>query len=94
MKTDYHLDAYQLVWYFPKHYFDCIISDPPWSIRKAVEKYKGNKHMKTYRFRDSVDYLLLPVGIFSEVGYNSTGILGYNKIDIGVLDTDSMCTDG
>lgn len=86
IQADHHLDAYKLVWLYKKGYFDCIIADPPYTIRKAIEIYKNRKHMKICRFRDSADYLLRPRGIYIELGYNSSGIWGYKKIALGICN--------
>lgn len=86
IQADHHIDAYKLVWLYPKGYFDCIIADPPYTIRKAIEIYKNRKHMKICRFRDSARYLLRPGGIYIELGYNSSGLWGLEKIALGICN--------
>ena len=86
ISAEHHIDAYKLVWLYKKGFFDCIIADPPYTIRKAIEIYKNEKHMKICRFRDSVRYLLRLGGIYIELGYNSNGIYGFEKLALGICN--------
>ena len=42
--------------------------------------------MKICRFRDSARYLLRPGGIYIELGYNSSGLWGLEKIALGICN--------
>lgn len=86
LNANHHIDAYKLVWLYKQNSFDCIIADPPYSIRKAVEVYKNKKHMKLFRFHESMDWLLRPGGIYIELGYDSSGLNGYENIALGIYN--------
>ena len=82
-KTDYHLDALDFLRMFPDNYADCVIYDPPYSLRQVSECYKGvgrDVTMETTqaswraRHLDEIARILKPNGIALCFGWNSNGV--------------------
>lgn len=82
IKANHNIDAYLLKEKFPKHYFDVIIADPPFTHFQWFRKYnkakkEGNeKEFKTdiNKWRETANYLLKNNGIYTELGFNSSGL--------------------
>jgi len=51
--------------------FDTIILDPPYSLRKGMEKYNGNYSSKFKRIKDVLPEILNANGIIITLGYHS-----------------------
>ena len=81
IKANHNIEAYKLAWLYPKHFFDCIISDPPFTHNQTFINYSFHKNKninprKTIkRWRNVANYLLKTEGIYIELGYNSTGLI-------------------
>ncbi len=69
--------------------FDTIILDPPWSERKAREKYGGRMIGRFTKLKDHVQRILKPGGRIITVGYSSTGMSasrGFKKVALCVIN--------
>ena len=82
-KTDYHLDALDFLKMFPDNYADCVIYDPPYSLRQVSECYKGvgrevtmETTQSSWRARhlDEIARILKPNGVALCFGWNSNGV--------------------
>ena len=82
-KTDYHLDALDFLKMFPDNYADCVIYDPPYSLRQVSECYKGvgrevtmETTQSSWRARhlDEIARVLKPNGVALCFGWNSNGV--------------------
>jgi len=74
MLADYHLDAYEFIKNWKGDKFDTIILDPPYSLRKGMEKYNG-KYMSSFRrIKDIVPTILKKNGIVITFGYHSVSM--------------------
>jgi hypothetical protein len=101
IKADYNIDAIDLKDYFEKHYFDCIIADPPFSLNLFYAKYAKAKKEGTEatfrteinKWKDTAQYLLKPNGIYIQLGYNTNGIRNANKIALGICQIGSVHND-
>ena len=93
VKADHHIMAYKLAWLYHKDYFECIIADPPFTHYQAVVKYQNKKMQKITRWRETARYLLMPGGIYIELGYNSAGIKGLEKIALGICQIGGSHND-
>ncbi len=81
--TNYHLDALDFLKTFKDDSVDCIIYDPPYSLRQVVECYKGvgvevtqQTTQSSWRARhlDEIKRILRPGGIALCFGWNSNGV--------------------
>lgn len=101
--ADYHLEAWNLDSIFPEENFDCIIADPPFSLFQFYAKYTKAKKEGTEenfradynKWRDTAYFLLKPLGVYIELGYNTVG-LGKDrsqKIAIGICCQGSSRND-
>lgn len=72
MNAKYNLDAVEFCreWVGPR--FDTIICDPPYSYRKSMEMYKGNKCSRFKQLADEIPDLLRPNGTVISFGYHDT----------------------
>lgn len=90
MPADYHMDAEKFLELAiqQKMKFDTVILDPPYSIRKSMEKYKG-KYVSSFRkIKDMIPLVLNYRGIVITFGYNSSGFkrkVGFKKIAICLI---------
>lgn len=93
--ADLHMDAYLLKDWFKKEYFDCIISDPPYTHYQAITNYKNRRLQRITLWRDTAYYLLKPEGIYIELGYNSTGLRKEKaeKIALGICNNGGSHND-
>ncbi|MCP4648729.1 MAG: hypothetical protein GY853_01435 [PVC group bacterium] len=69
--ADFHEDALQLVMKWKGKIFDTILLDPPYSYRKSMEFYKGNKASPFKRLKDEVPRILKKNGRIITFGYHS-----------------------
>ena len=81
--TDYHLDALDFLKTFPDGCADCVIYDPPYSLRQVSECYKGvgiavttETTQSSWRARhlDEIRRVLKDDGIALCFGWNSNGV--------------------
>lgn len=72
MPVDYNKEALYFVreWNGPK--FDTIILDPPYTYRKSMEMYKGNKNSKFKLIADEIQGILNKNGLIISFGYHSS----------------------
>lgn len=81
--TDYHMDALDFLKMLPDESCDCVIYDPPYSLRQVKECYEGvgievtAEHTKaTWRAKhcDEIKRILKPGGVALCFGWNTNGI--------------------
>ena len=81
--TDYHLDALEFLHKIPSNSADCVLYDPPYSLRQVVECYKGigktitqQDTQSSWRAKhlDEIARILKPNGIALCFGWNSAGV--------------------
>lgn len=87
MVADYYGDAYEFV-KNTKMKFDTIILDPPYNLRKAREKYKGNYIGSFTKIKNELSKLLGIEGRIITLGYDSIGMSksrGFSKIAICLI---------
>jgi 23S rRNA G2069 N7-methylase RlmK/C1962 C5-methylase RlmI len=72
--ADYHKDALEFVKEWDGKKFDTILLDPPYSIRKSLEFYKGNKVSKFKRLKDEILRILNDGGKVITFGYHSVSM--------------------
>lgn len=74
----YHMDALEFVKYIAYNdkpfmgKFDVVLLDPPYSFRKSMELYNGNKASRFKQVLDVIPDLLKPDGIVITFGYHSS----------------------
>lgn len=72
MDADYFKDALDFVREWKGENFDTIILDPPYSYRKSMEMYNGNKNSRFKLIADEIPRILKDNGIVISFGYHST----------------------
>lgn len=81
--TNFHMDALDFLKMFPNDYADCIIYDPPYSLRQVSECYKGvgievtkETTQSSWRAKhlDEIARVLKPDGVVLCFGWNSNGV--------------------
>lgn len=81
--TDYHLDALDFLRLFEDNSVDCVLYDPPYSLRQVSECYKGvgievtqEKTQASWRARhlDEIKRILKPGGVCLCFGWNTNGV--------------------
>ena len=81
--TDYHMDALEFLKMFENESADCVIYDPPYSLRQVSECYKGVGREVTMettqaswrsRHLDEIARVLKPNGKVMCFGWNSSGV--------------------
>ena len=72
MNADFHTDALDFVRKWKGHEFDTIICDPPYSIRKSMEMYKGNLNSRFKLIADNAPRILSNDGVIISFGYHSS----------------------
>lgn len=100
MPADWHGDALDFL-SLTDMIFDTAILDPPYSLRKAYEKYQGHYIGSRWtRVRRALPRILTPKARVISFGYNSQGMsrtLGFEKIAICLVchngdHNDTVCT--
>ena len=85
--TDYQLDALDFLKLFDSNSVDCVLYDPPYSLRQVSESYKNlafaitNKTFQTSwrsKHMDEIQRILTPRGTALSFGWNSNGV-GKNR---------------
>lgn len=81
--TTYHLDALDFLKLFDAESVDCVLYDPPYSLRQVVESYKGfgkditkETTQASWRARhlNEIQRILKPKGKAFCFGWNSNGV--------------------
>ena len=81
--TDYHMDALDFLRMFDSGSVDCVLYDPPYSLRQVVECYKGVGREVTQettqaswraRHLNEIARIVKPSGIVLCFGWNSAGV--------------------
>lgn len=95
--TDYHLDAIDFMKIFNENEIDCVLYDPPYSLRQVVECYKGvgveitkETTQSSWRTKhiDQISKIVRPGGIAISFGWNSNGIgkgRGFQLIEVMIV---------
>ena len=93
-KTDYHMDALDFLKIIETASADCVLYDPPYSLRQVSECYKGvginvtqETTQSSWRAKhlDEIQRILKPGGIVLCFGWNSSGVgktRGFEAIEI------------
>lgn len=90
MNPDYLMDSYDFVLMAKDRqmFFDTIILDPPYNLRKAREKYNGRYIGSFTKIKNELSYLQKPSGIIITYGYDTVGMSksrGYTKIEVCIV---------
>ena len=99
MNANYHKDALNFIREWEGEKFDTIILDPPYSYRKSMEMYNGNRNSRFKMIADEIPRILKKDGIVISFGYHST-FLGkkrnfeLNKLCIFAHGGSQHCTIG
>lgn len=81
--TAYHMDALDFLKMFEDNSVDCVLYDPPYSLRQVVECYKGvgktvtqETTQSSWRSKqiDEISRILKPNGVVLSFGWNSSGV--------------------
>jgi tRNA G10 N-methylase Trm11 len=73
-KPTFNTDAFDFISTWNKPLFDTIILDPPYSYRKAMEKYNGHYSSRFKQIKDEIPRILFPGGIVITFGYHSVSM--------------------
>ena len=70
---DYNMEAFDFVLYAKDNEikFDTIILDPPYSLRKSMEKYNGKVCSTFNKIKEELPFILNEGGRIITLGYNS-----------------------
>lgn len=74
MPADSHQDALEFIRSWPGAKFDTVILDPPYSLRKSMEKYHGAVASPFRQLKDNVPLILIPGGLVLTMGYQSVSM--------------------
>ena len=95
--TTYHLDALDFLKLLQDNSADCVLYDPPYSLRQVVECYKGvgkevtqETTQSSWRARhlDEIKRVLKPGGLALCFGWNSNGVgitRGFEMIELLIV---------
>lgn len=72
MNSDVCTDALDFVRNWNGMKFDTILLDPPYSYRKSMEMYNGNRNSRFKMLADEIPRILEPKGTVISFGYHST----------------------
>lgn len=87
--ADYHMDAYDFVKQWRGKPFDTVILDPPYNLRKAMEKYDGRFIHRFTRLKNALPSIMRVGGIVITYGYDTTGMgvrRGFVKEGVGMIN--------
>lgn len=83
MPADYHMDAYEFVKTYKGEKFDTVILDPPYSLRKSMEKYHGKVFGKFQKLKKILPRIMNDKCIVISLGYSSSSMSkGFIKKEI------------
>lgn len=94
--TNYHLDAIKFLQLFKDKSIDCVLFDPPYSLRQLKECYEGvglclNQH-NTQSFwsdcKDEIRRVIKSNGLVISCGWNTSGVgksYGFEIIEILIV---------
>lgn len=90
MPADFHMEAEAFIFYCIQNHkkFNTIVLDPPYSLRKAREKYEGRYIGSFTKIKNLLSKLLKPGGRIITLGYSTVGMSrsrGFKKIAICVI---------
>lgn len=92
MIAEYYLDALDFIRMWrneKKPLFDTIVLDPPYSLRKSMELYKGKKVSSFQKIKEELIYILASAGRVITFGYSSTGMgwmRGFKKKSLLIMN--------
>ena len=98
MPADYHMDAeiFCKMAIEKRWKFDTVILDPPYSLRKSMEKY-GGRYMSSYqKIKELIPEILNDGGTVITLGYNTFGLertAGFKKVAICIVNHCSLAND-
>ena len=72
MVAEWNFDALDFVTHYNNNQFNTILLDPPYSYRKSMEMYNGNKNSRFKLIADTLPRILSPNGIIISFGYHSS----------------------
>lgn len=78
MLADYHVDALDFIRTWSDTIFDTVLLDPPYSYRKSMEMYNGNKASPFRQLKDLIPTILKQSGKVITFGYHSV-VMGENR---------------
>jgi hypothetical protein len=87
MVADHYGDAYTFVQRCRKR-FDTIILDPPYSLRKSMEKYQGHYVSTFTKLKNHLPNIIKDNGRVISLGYSSVGMSktrGFRKIALCLI---------
>ena len=103
--TDYHMDALDFLKSIPDKSADCVLYDPPYSLRQVSECYKGvginvttETTQSSWRSKhlDEIQRIVKPGGTVLCFGWNSAGIgkvRGFEQVEILLVAHGGMHND-
>ena len=92
--TDYHMDALDFLKTIPDNSADCVIYDPPYSLRQVSECYKGvgisvtsETTQSSWRSKqlNEIQRIVKKDGLVLSFGWNSSGVgkvRGFEQVEI------------
>lgn len=78
MPAEFHMDALEFVKLWDGDQFDTVILDPPYSIRKSMEKYNGRITSPFLKLKDELVRIVRRGGKIITFGY-STNVMGRRR---------------
>lgn len=88
MNATYHQDALDFIRKWNKFKFDVVVLDPPYSYRKSMEFYNGNKASRFNQLKDIIHSILTPNGKVITFGYHSISmgqIRGFEQVELLIM---------
>lgn len=81
MKPDFCMDAFNYL-ETTSDKFDTVILDPPYSLRKSMEYYRGNRVSSYRKILDSLHKVLNSGATIIQFGYSSVGMSKSRECEI------------
>ena len=87
---DYVMEAFDFVLFAKENgwKYDTIILDPPYSLRKSMEKYKGKVCSTFNKIKDELPFILERRGVIITFGYTSVcmgKVRGFDKLEVCIV---------
>ena len=87
---DYNMEAFDFVMMAKKNNwkYDTIILDPPYSLRKSMEKYKGKVCSTFVKIKNELPFILNDNGRIITFGYTSVcmgRVRGFKKVNVCLI---------